>query len=63
VAVQQVLAEEYEAALNGFLEIIRRSRKYRSDGARKAMVMVFELMGNENPLTNQYRRKLTSTLY
>jgi putative thioredoxin len=62
-AVQQVLAEDYEAALTGFLEIVSRSRKYRSDGARKAMVMVFELMGNENPLTNQYRRKLTSTLY
>jgi putative thioredoxin len=47
----------------GLLDLVSRDRKYRNDGARKAMVMVFELMGDENPLTSQYRRKLTSTLY
>jgi putative thioredoxin len=62
-AIDQVLGENYEAALNGLLALVSRDRKYRNDGARKAMVMVFELMGDENPLTSQYRRKLTSTLY
>jgi putative thioredoxin len=62
-AIEQVLAENYEAALDGLLELVSRDRKYRNDGARKAMVMVFELMGDENPLTSKYRRKLTSTLY
>jgi putative thioredoxin len=62
-AVHQVLNEDYEAAMNGFLEIVGRDRKYRHDGARKAMVMVFNLMGEGNSLTKQYRRKLTSTLY
>jgi putative thioredoxin len=63
LAVRQTLAEDYEAALTGFLEIVGRDRKYRNDGARKAMIMVFNLMGDSNPLTKQYRRKLTSTLY
>jgi putative thioredoxin len=62
-AIEQVLIENYEAALDGLLELVSRDRKYRNDGARKAMVMVFELMGDENPLTSKYRRKLTSTLY
>jgi putative thioredoxin len=62
-AIDQVLIENYEAALQGLLDLVSRDRKYRNDGARKAMVMVFELMGDENPLTSQYRRKLTSTLY
>ncbi|MCY7286341.1 MAG: tetratricopeptide repeat protein [Cyanobacteria bacterium CAN_BIN43] len=62
-AIEQVLNENYEAALIQLLNLVSRSRKYRNDGARKAMVMVFELMGDENPLTNQYRRKLTSALY
>jgi putative thioredoxin len=62
-AIEQVLVENYEAALDGLLELVSRDRKYRNDGARKAMVMVFELMGDENPLTSKYRRKLTSTLY
>jgi putative thioredoxin len=62
-AIDQVLVENYEVALTQFLDLVSRSRKYRNDGARKVMVMVFELMGDENPLTNQYRRKLTSALY
>lgn len=62
-AIDQVLVENYEAALTQLLDLVSRSRKYRNDGARKAIVMVFELMGDENPLTNQYRRKLTSALY
>ena len=62
-AIDQVLGENYETALTQLLELVSRSRKYRNDGARKAIVMVFELMGDENPLTNQYRRKLTSALY
>lgn len=62
-AIDQVLIENYEAALTQLLDLVSRSRKYRNDGARKAIVMVFELMGDENPLTNQYRRKLTSALY
>jgi putative thioredoxin len=62
-AIEQVLAENYETALDGLLDLVSRDRKYRNDGARKAMVMVFELMGDENPLTSKYRRKLTSTLY
>ncbi|MCY7393856.1 MAG: tetratricopeptide repeat protein, partial [Leptolyngbyaceae cyanobacterium CAN_BIN12] len=61
--IEQVLGENYEAALVQLVDLVSRSRKYRNDGARKAMVMVFELMGDENPLTNQYRRKLTSALY
>jgi putative thioredoxin len=62
-AIDQALMENYEAALVGLLELVGRSRKYRNDGARKTMVMIFELMGDGNLLTNQYRRKLTSTLY
>jgi putative thioredoxin len=62
-AVNQTLQEEYEPALITFLDIVSRNRKYRNDGARKAMIMVFDLMGNDHPLTNPYRRKLTSTLF
>ncbi|MBI4784638.1 MAG: tetratricopeptide repeat protein [Oscillatoriophycideae cyanobacterium NC_groundwater_1537_Pr4_S-0.65um_50_18] len=62
-AVQQTLSENYEAALSGFLEIVGKSRKYRNDGARKAMVMIFDLMGDENPLTKVYRKQLTQALY
>lgn len=62
-AAQSTLKEDYEAALQGFLDIVERDRKYRNDGARKAMLTLFDLLGDEHPLTKTYRRRLMSTLY
>ncbi len=62
-AVQSTLAADYETALQGFLGIVKQDRKYRDDGARKALLMVFDLLGDEHPLTKEYRKQLTSSLY
>ncbi|MBD3881776.1 tetratricopeptide repeat protein [Phormidium tenue FACHB-886] len=62
-AVRQTLSENYAAALQGFLSILSRDRKYRSDGARKAMITIFDLLGAQHPLTQQYRRELMQALY
>ncbi|NJR66017.1 MAG: tetratricopeptide repeat protein [Leptolyngbyaceae cyanobacterium CRU_2_3] len=62
-AVRQTLCENYDTALQGFLKIVSQSRTYRNDGARKAMIMIFELLGDEHPLTKQYRKHLTLMLY
>jgi putative thioredoxin len=58
-----VVEERYAEALDAFLEIVRRDRKFRNDGARKAMIAVFDLLGNDNPLTAEYRKQLMLTLY
>lgn len=62
-AVHHTLHRHYEEALQQFLMILSKDRKYRDDGARKAMLMIFTLLGDEHPLTRQYRRQLTSMLY
>jgi putative thioredoxin len=62
-AVRATLAEDYETALQSFLAIVGRDRKYRQDGARKAMITVFDLLGDDDSLTKDYRKKLMQTMY
>ncbi|MBM0743447.1 tetratricopeptide repeat protein [Phormidium sp. CLA17] len=69
-AANQVLVDEYQAALDTLLEMLSRdsqsdltSRTYRDDGVRRAMLTVFDLLGDDHLLTKEYRKKLMSVLY
>jgi putative thioredoxin len=50
-------------ALAEFLEVVRRDRAYKDDGARKAMLAVFTTLGDDDPATREYRRKLANVLF
>lgn len=58
-----VLSGDLEAAMDGFLEVMRGSRSFGDDAARKAMLALFEVLGSSHPLVAQYRQKLASALY
>jgi len=60
---QAAIAGDYEAAMAQFLELVRRDRQYRADAGRKALLTLFNLLGNEHPLTQTYRKRLMQTLY
>ena len=62
-AIRDARSHAYEASLEGFLDIVRRDRKYDDDGARKAIIAIFNLLGEDHPLTGKYRRALSSALY
>ena len=52
-----------EAALEGFIDIIRRNRYYDDDGARKAVIAVFKLLGEDHATTRAYRNPFANALY
>lgn len=62
-AVQLTLRGDYQTALSLLLEIVERDRKYKNDAARKAMVTIFGLLGDEHQLTKNYRKQLMLALY
>lgn len=62
-AIQAALQQDYARALDGLLTIVTKDRNYRSDGARKAMLAIFDQLGDMHPLTKDYRKRLMLALY
>ncbi|NPA12455.1 MAG: thioredoxin [Aquificae bacterium] len=58
-----VLKEDYKDALDKFLKVVQLDKNYKDGAGRKAMVSIFNLLGESNPLTKEYRRKLAMWLY
>jgi len=52
----------YEKAFEQLLEIVKYDRQYEDDAGRKAMLKLFDMLG-DNPLVSQYRRKMMAILY
>jgi len=54
---------DYELALDGFLECVRRDRRHNDEAARKAMIALFGVLGSDDPLVRKYRSDLSRVLF
>jgi putative thioredoxin len=62
-AIYDMNTRQFDAALNKFIDVIRTNRSYDDDGARKACIAIFKLLGEENEVTKRHRRDFSSALH
>lgn len=62
-ARQQFLARDYEPAMNSILESVEADRDFQQGLARRAMVLCFLIVGEEDERLDAYRRRLATLLY
>jgi putative thioredoxin len=63
LAAHHALAGDYGTALAEWLELMRRDRKFGDDAGRRALLQAFAVLGEQDPLVNQYRRRMASLLH
>ena len=55
--------QQYREALEEWLTIVKRDRRFKDDGARKRMLQIFELIDPRSPLAEEYRDKLARVIF
>jgi putative thioredoxin len=55
--------ENWEAGLDGLLEVLRIDKAFKNGSARKVILAVFALFGSDADITQQYRRELALVLF
>ncbi len=58
-----IAANRHAEGMAQLIEIVRRNRGFKDEIARKTLLDVFNLLGGQNELVAEYRRKLSSALY
>lgn len=62
-AIQALADNEVNQALEAFIEVISTDRYYDDDGARKACLALFNMLGEHHPVTREYRPQFNMALY
>ncbi|MGA7800253.1 MAG: thioredoxin [Gammaproteobacteria bacterium] len=63
LAARWILEDRHEQALEMLLDLLRRDRSFGDDAARKGMLSVFTLLGDQHPLVSRYRSKMFNALH
>lgn len=63
LAARLVLQRDYAAALEHFLQLLQRDRRYGDEAGRRGMIAVFNLLDGEGDLVTAYRRRMFNALH
>lgn len=61
--IEALASGDFEKAIESFIRVIQVDRYYDDDGARKACVALFTLLGNDHSAVKAYRRRFDMALY
>ena len=62
LAMRKVMDEDYETAMDLLLQLMQKDRSFDDDAGRRALLKVFELLGDD-PRVALYRRRMASLLH
>ncbi len=62
-AIDALAARNFDAAVRLFISVLQENRYYDADGARKACIAIFVLLGDQHPVTLKHRRMFDMVLY
>jgi putative thioredoxin len=62
-SLRLILRGNIAAAMDGIIDILRQDKHYHEDEARQVLLGIFEVLGNNHPLTQQYRKELAMVLF
>ncbi len=54
---------DYQNAMEKLIEVFTKDRAFNDGAAKKSLLVLFELLGHDHPLTKQFQRKLMMLLY
>lgn len=63
LAGRHAAAQRYREALETYLVVLERDRRFRDGAARKMMIQIFDIVGQRSALADEFREKLAGVLY
>ncbi|TVQ65145.1 MAG: thioredoxin [Balneolaceae bacterium] len=62
-AAVHLMEGRFSEAAEGMINVLMADRSFEDDGARKACVALFRILGEKHPVTRDYRRRFSMALY
>lgn len=63
LAAHHAVAGDYGTALAEWLDLMRSNRSFGEDAGRRSLLQVFDVLGEQDELVAQYRRRMASLLH